>query len=301
MKIQTLSVVVGGAACNARCPFCVSRMTGPMNEPETQKENELIDSVNWRNLQIASRLAVRGGCTTAMLTSKGEPTLWPRLITSYLEALGKHFPILELQTNGITLRKSYEDGQQDHYLNTLYTLFNWYAAGLTTIAISTAHFDHSKNQEIYGKNYGEINSKLINILHEIGFSVRLCCIGIGGYIGDYISLKHMISFAKELKIEQLTYTSVNFPEFSADDEAADWVKKHLPQTRQIIDCINDSPNASKIMELSHGASVYDVDGQNVCINNCLNNNPIDDNIRNLIYFQDGHLRYRWDKKGAIIL
>lgn len=27
MKIQTLSVVAGTEACNARCPFCVTGMT----------------------------------------------------------------------------------------------------------------------------------------------------------------------------------------------------------------------------------------------------------------------------------
>jgi hypothetical protein len=58
----------------------------------------------------------------------------------------------------------------------------------------------------------------------------------------------------------------------------------------------------RIMELSHGAIVYDIDGQNVCVSNCLNTDAVDlGNIRNLIFFPDGHLRYRWDKKGAIIL
>jgi hypothetical protein len=28
MKIQTMSLVVGGDSCNAHCPYCVSRMTG---------------------------------------------------------------------------------------------------------------------------------------------------------------------------------------------------------------------------------------------------------------------------------
>ena len=28
MKIQTFSIVVGGKKCNAKCPYCVSKMTG---------------------------------------------------------------------------------------------------------------------------------------------------------------------------------------------------------------------------------------------------------------------------------
>ncbi len=29
MKIQTFSIVAGSEACNARCPFCISKMTVP--------------------------------------------------------------------------------------------------------------------------------------------------------------------------------------------------------------------------------------------------------------------------------
>ena len=61
-------------------------------------------AVNWRNFRIACRLAERCGVTTAMLTGKGEPTLFPEQITKYLEVLGEfRFPLVELQTNGIRL------------------------------------------------------------------------------------------------------------------------------------------------------------------------------------------------------
>jgi hypothetical protein len=60
--------------------------------------------VNWRNFRVACRLAERCGVTTAMLTGKGEPTLFPEQITKYLQALSEFpFPIIELQSNGILL------------------------------------------------------------------------------------------------------------------------------------------------------------------------------------------------------
>lgn len=31
MRIQTFSVVVGGSACNGKCPYCVSKLTGCNN------------------------------------------------------------------------------------------------------------------------------------------------------------------------------------------------------------------------------------------------------------------------------
>ena len=82
MKIQTFSVIVGSNACNAHCPFCVSRMTPNALEAKPTE-------VNWRNFDVAVRLACRAGVTTAMLTGKGEPTLWPDLIDKYLYEMNK--------------------------------------------------------------------------------------------------------------------------------------------------------------------------------------------------------------------
>ena len=81
MKIQTFSIVAGSEACNARCPFCISKMTVAhgidLKEPE----------VNWRNLRKACLLAQACGVTTAMITGKGEPTLFPNQITRYLHEM----------------------------------------------------------------------------------------------------------------------------------------------------------------------------------------------------------------------
>lgn len=57
MKIQTMSVVVGTKACNAKCPFCVSRMTGMDVLPKTQ-------DINNRNLDKATALAKLGEVTS---------------------------------------------------------------------------------------------------------------------------------------------------------------------------------------------------------------------------------------------
>ena len=47
--------------------------------------------------------------------------------------------------------------------------------------------------------------------------------------------------------------------------------------------------------------VYDLDGQNVCLSNCLQPDRNLEEIRNLIFFPDGHLRHSWDLGGAILL
>lgn len=98
MKISTFSIVTGSAACNARCPFCVSHMTPPSDVELKPPE------VNWRNFKKACRLAQLGGTTTVMFTGKGEPTLFPDQISDYLMVLkGYDFPLIELQTNAIVI------------------------------------------------------------------------------------------------------------------------------------------------------------------------------------------------------
>jgi len=46
-------------------------------------------------------LADKSGVTTALITGKGEPTLFPGDIDAYLPYLNEFFPIIELQTNAI--------------------------------------------------------------------------------------------------------------------------------------------------------------------------------------------------------
>jgi hypothetical protein len=59
MKVKTFSIIAGSAACNARCPFCVSKMTP--DSGITVKEPD----VNWRNFSISAGLAKLYGADTA--------------------------------------------------------------------------------------------------------------------------------------------------------------------------------------------------------------------------------------------
>ena len=81
MKIQTFTVVSGNAACNAGCPFCVSKMTG------IKSIGFKPTKVNWRNFDKACRIAELNGITTVLLTGKGEPTLFPDQLTEYFRHL----------------------------------------------------------------------------------------------------------------------------------------------------------------------------------------------------------------------
>jgi molybdenum cofactor biosynthesis enzyme MoaA len=291
MKIQTFSILAGSTACNAKCPFCISKMTP--KEGVTLKEPE----VNWRNFSKACLLAKQGGVNAAMITGKGEPTLYPKQITKYLTTMEPfEFPIIELQTNGILIaenKKEYDEHLRD-----------WYAKGLTTIAISIVHYEPEKNKEIYlphKESYINLPD-LIKQLHDKNISVRLSCIMADGYICDSKSLEELILFSKENKVEQLTVRPVNKPQNSGDFAAEKWVLKHYikPEQKEVLQNYVIK-NGHQLMKLQHGATIYDVHGQNICLTSSLTLEPNSEDIRQLIFFPDGHLRYDWQYEGAILL
>jgi len=290
MNIQLMSIVAGTRVCNARCPFCISKMT-PVNgigfkEPE----------INIRNFRKACKFASINEVHTVMITSKGEPLLYPNQITKYLEELEKfEFPIIELQTNGILI-----DLEEEKYL---FYLKKWYELGLTTIAISIVHYNREKNRQIYlphKKEYVNL-PKIILILKEIGYSVRLACTLAKNYIDSPQEVENLIKFAKENKVEQLKVTPVDKPEKSGDEDIFNWAKEHYlekDEIKEIDKYLRSSGTA--LLKFNLGDTVYDVKGQNVCLKRCLTIDKNLEKINAIMFFPDGHLRYDWQYAGAIL-
>lgn len=284
MRISTLSVIAGTGACNATCPFCVSKMTGQCNEK--------VPNINLRNFEIACRLAKRANVTTAMITGKGEPTLFPNQITKYIKLLfAAEIPLIELQTNGIKLAdKEYFEKH----------VASWYAAGLTTIALSIVDSKQSSNAKIYGGDHYDL-IQLIAKLHSIGITVRLSVVLLRENCDHYFFEK-MLEFARTNSVEQLTFTPVNAPSNSQSLEIREWVSQNRPEDGEMMALVEYVQHAGhKLLELPHGAVVYDVDGQNVCLSNCLSASANNGQIRNLIFYPNGRLAYDWQFKGAVIL
>jgi len=291
MRIQTFTVVAGSEACNARCPYCVSRMTPGYDL------GAKLPPVNWRNFRIGCQFAKDHGVSTVLFTGKGEPTLFPEQLTEFLERLQPFaFPFAELQTNGIAIAKQ-QPVTEKH-------LQAWYGLGLTLVALSIVHWRAERNKEIYQPDaaaYYDL-AALIERLHTTGLSVRLSCMLARGYIESPEGVDELARFAREHGVEQLTVRSIEKPRKSESDAVAQWVTDHalpadtITKMRGYLDA-----QGTRVMELAHGAIVYDYRGQNVCLNNCLTIDPQDERIRQLIFFPDGHLRYDWQYPGAILL
>jgi len=291
MKFQTLSVVIGDERCNATCSFCVAKMTGKMGS-----SYKLLDV---DRLYVACRLAEKCDVTTVLLTGKGEPTLFPQNICQCIKVVSKFFPLIELQTNGLDIswRKNFWEDK----------LRKWVALGLTTIAISIVHYSNIKNNEIYC-NYGEGKCsypdlrQTIDFLHDCGLSIRLNCIGLKNYIDTPYALDNLLTFAKSTGYElQVTWRPVAMPSKSANEKVIYKTKELLIDDYKVNHIRNWANKVGTLLlKLPHGAEVFDIGGQNLCLTNCLTRQPDEEVIRQLI-FAGGRLRYDWECKGAIIL
>jgi molybdenum cofactor biosynthesis enzyme MoaA len=300
IKPQTMSIVVGSAACNARCPFCVSKMT-PLNGMDNKA-----DVINFRNWKQACTLAKNSGVTTILLTGKGEPTLFPSQITQVLSELQPYeFPIIELQTNAIPIA----DGKIDDGI-----LRQWYNLGLRVIAISNVGIDADLNRRVYlpyKDAYIDLPA-VIKRLHGLGFSIRLATVMIKGGIDTPEAVQQLLNFAANHNVEQTTIRPVT----RAADNPREKRLKVVAEAQTAQEWVNENgitesdvlrihewiaKSGTLLRRLPHGAEVYDYDGQNICLTNCLTREPEQPEIRQLIYFPDGHIRYDWEKQGAIIL
>lgn len=295
MRIQTFSIVVGTRACNARCPFCVSKMTGFDEIPATRE-------INIRHLAKAARFAQMAGTTTVLLTGKGEPTLYPGEISRYLELLAPwQFPFVELQTNALEIGRLARDGRSrvrglDHA-----ALESWNRAGLNTIAISTVGVRGEDNRAVYHEDYPDL-AATIRFLHGMGFVVRLCVMMQRGSVDSPGRLDEVLAFCRELKVEQLTARSIRRPKLTSDEGASAYVGERGLADEEIA-LIRDSVRSrgTLLMTLLHGAEVFDVGGQNLCLSDCLTVRGEAEDIRTLIFYGDGRLAYDWQYDGARLL
>lgn len=298
MKASSLSVCIPLAypdgkrpKCNARCPFCVSRMT--MSEGVLHSVTPVGST---RNLHKAAGLARDLNATSALLTGRGEPTLYPNDITEALKVLKLHgYPLIDLQTNGLVFDTAWE--LYEPYLR------EWFDLGLTYISFSVIHHESEPNHKVYNpyaERYMDLR-EIIAKLHEIGFKIRLSVIMVKDGIDNPAAIKKLMEVAQKWGVEQLTVRPVAMPDVPVDSEVGEATKKMLlskRKKRRIAKWL--AKNATKVMTLPHGALVYDYHGQNICLTDCLTIQPKTDDLRQIIYENDG-VFFDWRYRGARLI
>jgi pyruvate-formate lyase-activating enzyme len=295
-RIGNLSIVVGTKACNAKCPFCVSRMTGFDEVVHVGSE------INELNLHKACRFAQIHQTDTVLLTGKGEPTLYPDEISRYLGLLAHwDFPFIEMQTNAIEFGRLARGERSKIKGLDAQLLRTWRSVGLNTIAISNVGHVHEWNREVYGEIYGDL-APTIAFLRGMGFTIRLCTMMLDGFIDSPARIEELLAFCKQHGVAQLTVRPIRKPTATHDGEASDYVATRGVSAEQEATVVQHvKERATLLRTLMHNTKVFDMNGQNICLSDCLTVGGTDEDIRTLIFYSDGTLSYDWQYDGAVLL
>lgn len=276
--ISTYSIIAGNMRCPNDCPICISKMTP--NHGIGHEDMEF----NWAKFKKATRIAATRGARNVLITGKGEPTLFPDLVGKILvELASENFERIELQTEGSNIANNISDN----------VLRKWRSWGLDLIAVSIYHFDDTSNGWGFGHSEAKYSlSGLIKRLNDLGFLVRLSCLLRKDYVDNTNLTFGLVEFCKENDVFQLTLRTLDVPESSRNHSMADYVEANRPEPdnmKAIAGLITD--NGKLCYTLPHGASVYEILGQNVSITTGLGK-PGDD--RQLIFFPQGWLTMSWE-------
>ncbi len=251
-------------------------------------------TINLDRFETACQIVeqARDGLVNVLLTGKGEPLLYPKMITQYLDHLNYRFPLVDLQTNGILLK---------HDL-----LKRWGDMGLGVVCISIAHYLPQTSNTLMGIEAGFNFYDTIDCIHKTGLSVRLNCTMLKSGVHTFEHALKLIEHCQSFGVEQLTLREVEIPDVIKSTPQAERVREYVQSVKphgssEAIRGQLEVNGAVPLLHLPHGAIIYDYKGQNVCLNNCLTSTTDPNDIRQIIFFPNGQITYSWEYPGARLL
>jgi molybdenum cofactor biosynthesis enzyme MoaA len=251
--------------------------------------------VRWDRFETACKIVehARDGLISVVLTGIGEPLLYPNEICSYLTRLDGRFPLVELQTNGVSIESVAKHGYWEI----------WKDKGLTQVSVSITHINPARSNEIMGIKEPYNYWDAVEFLKKMGFSVRLNCTMLKSGISTPEQVQGLIIVCAAKGVDKLTLREVEIPLRPRDMDVARWAEAEKPHgaARELRFHLERVVGAHRLLDLPHGGVVYDVSGQNVAVATCLTKTTDPDDIRQIIFFPDGRIAYDWQHPGARIL
>ena len=280
MKAQSLAICIPNHGCNKNCPYCISKLTGDVEE-----NVELID----RNIDKVVKLASTSNVNSVIFTGKGEPLLNMKAVVYFGEKF-KDFPI-EIQTNGLVLSE---------YGKRIKSLYN---CGVNVVSLS---FDNVSNFEKFKNVIDEVNGT--------GMIVRVTFNVTDKYktpeVADNINLEQFINLCKGYDVQQLSFRNITIPhnynnlhETNEDAKKVfNWIMKNTKKKfyNSLINQVK-AVKGNPIRKLTFDAEVLDIGGIAVTyFDYCLQDSHHEEDIRNIILAEDGHVYTAWNSKASIL-
>ncbi len=275
MRAQNLTISVPYKGCDKNCPYCVSKMTGYVESDEEQFR---------ANMLKARTVAKAAQVSSILITGKGEPF-------RNLEAcniIGENFmefPI-EIQTNGYAL----------------YTHWGFNGGIFCSKFLDVIAFSIDSMS-----TWREYSGMMKSIRDDYGIVVRVT-LNMTDELAVVSSFMDFIDFALDCKVSQLSFRNIVVPNQMTHTkeamEAAKWITAHdCSRNYELItkEFKQSDWEAHIIKTLPFGAKVYDVKGVAVTMfDECVQHSNHNDDIRSLIYQEDGHLYTSWDSPASIL-
>jgi len=275
MRANNLSVSIPYKGCDKSCPYCVSKMTGYMESDE---------GLFFGKMDKVLHMAEMSQVSSVSITGKGEPMLNLEAVKEVIRKF-KNFPV-ELQTNGILLKKN---------PNLIGILAS---EGLDVVALS---FDRIEDFETY--------SEVINLIDSVGMTSRVT-LNVTDNLPSFDEFGFMdyINYScKKHNVHQFSIRNIVAPNHTEWTKYHQWIEDNTKEglyQALIDDFENEKNNGESIhflRQLPYGGKLYDVEGISyTSFDYCIQDENNGDDIRSLIYQEDGHLYTSWNSLASRI-
>ena len=237
---------------------------------------EADESMFYRNIKKVHKIATMSGVTSVSITGKGEPLVNFEDTRKVIKEFSD-FPV-EVQTNGIKISKNTE----------LIDLL--YMAGLDVLAISVDNLEDVKGLE-----------KAVERAHDFGLTVRFT-FNVTDIFPKNIHFQSFVEICKANKIDQFSFRRITSANYTEENKVHAWIKEHAENNMYDV-LINQFKNGNyrMIRNLPYGAKLYDVENMSFTyFDYCIQDDNNDDDIRSLIYMENGHVYTSWNSEASRI-
>lgn len=273
MRAETLTISIPNIGCDKNCPYCVSKMTG-----STKADLNLMR----RNGPKVAKLASMARVNSVLITSKGEPLVNLNNVLEFLSYFNE-WPVA-IQTNGRKLYNELKKGEHQ----TISKLWN---AGLNVLAVSVDS-DTQLTDEV---------PLIAKAARDLGLVTRLT-FNVNSHLT--MSVKDILRVCKEIGVNQATFRRLSIPvNGNQDEEAAKWIKDNTEDDyyASMFDEVLWEEDPIVIKTTADGTEIYDCDGVSVAFpKECIQEYAREDEIRSLIFKEDGHLYTSWNSDASIL-
>ena len=242
-----------------------------------------------RNLPIAKNFAQKLNVLSILLTGKGEPlynTDSIQYTLYFLNYFKEH--ITELQTNGLTLYQS-----KKNEINKI--IKHLTKARLNILCFSVDNLDDVRH-----------NPRLFKSLADAGIVIRITLNLINSF--KETSFSDIIQLCQEYQISQMTMRKITVPtELNGSELAkktAAIIKEKVDDgiyNRLISEFQQKYGQSEPLRQLNNGATVYDCQGISFTyFDYCIQDKNKGEDIRSLIFMEDGHGYDNWNSSASIL-